>query len=57
MKATLRIIVLTIAAMIGYTVINGEDLVTENGKVAARTLPLDLETSKVAYETATFGIG
>jgi hypothetical protein len=46
-----------IAAMIGFTALNGEDLVTENGKVDALTLPLDKETSKVAYETATFGIG
>ena len=46
-----------IAAMIGFTALKGEDLVTENGKVDALTLPLDKETSKVAYETATFGIG
>lgn len=46
-----------ITAMIGYTVLNGEDLVTENGKVDARKLPFDKATSKIAFETATFGIG
>lgn len=46
-----------ITAMIGYTVLNGEDLATENGKVDARKLPFDKATSKIAFETATFGIG
>ena len=50
-------ITITIAAMIGYTALNGEDLVTENGKVDAFVLPLDKEKSKTSYETATFGIG
>lgn len=36
--------------MIGYTVLNGEDLVTEDGKAAATTLSLDLETSKIPYK-------
>lgn len=33
------------------------ELVPEDGVVAARTLPLDEETSKMAFETATFGLG
>lgn len=57
MKASLYIVIATITIMIGYTAINSETLVTENGKVAAQILPLDKETSKLAYETATFGIG
>ena len=56
MKATLLLITLSITIMIGYRTL-GENLVTENGKVAALALPLDKETSKVAYETATFGMG
>jgi len=56
MKATLILITLSITIMIGYRTL-GENLVTENGQVAAVTLPLDLEASKVAYETATFGMG
>jgi len=57
MKATLLLITLSITIMIGYRTLGGEKLVAENGQVAALTLPLDLETSKVAYETATFGMG
>ena len=57
MKATLLLITLSITIMIGYRTLGGEKLVAENGQVAARTLPLDLETSKIKYETATFGMG
>ena len=57
MKASLYILIATITIMIGYTAINGETLVTEDGKVAAQTLPFDKKTSNVAYETATFGLG
>ena len=46
-----------ISAMIGYNSIANEQLVTEDGKVTAQSLPLDKETSKLSYETATFGIG
>ena len=46
-----------ISAMIGYNSIANEQLVTEDGNVNAQTLPLDRETSKLSYETATFGIG
>ena len=46
-----------ISAMIGYNSIANEQLVTEDGNVNAQTLPLDKETSKLSYETATFGIG
>ena len=34
-----------------------QELVTESGTVSATTLPLDKETSTIAYETATFGLG
>jgi len=43
--------------MIGYRTIGQEELVTEDGNITAQALPLDKETSKLAYETATFGIG
>jgi hypothetical protein len=46
-----------ISAMIGYNSIANEQLVTEDGNVNAQNLPLDKETSKLSYETATFGIG
>ena len=35
----------------------GEKLVLEDGKSAATELPLDLDSSKVKFETATFGLG
>lgn len=34
-----------------------EDLVVENGVVAATSLPYDERSSQIAYETATFGTG
>lgn len=34
-----------------------EDLVLEDGTVAAAALPFDERSSQVAYETATFGTG
>lgn len=34
-----------------------EQLVQENGTVAATHLRFDRRTSQVAYETATFGMG
>ena len=34
-----------------------EKLVIEDGSVSATVLPLDESTSRIAYETATFGIG
>lgn len=57
MKATLLLLTLSITVMIGYRTLGGEKLVTENGQVAAKNLPIDLETSKIAYKTATFGMG
>lgn len=51
------IITIAITAMIGYNSIAKEELVTEDGKVSAKSLPLDQETSEQAYQTATFGIG
>ena len=35
----------------------GGKLPMEDGVVSATTLPLDVDTSKVAYQTATFGMG
>ena len=32
-------------------------LSSEDGTIAALTLPLDRDTARIAYETATFGIG
>ena len=43
--------------MIGYNSIAKEELVTEDGKVSAKSLPLDQENAKRSYQTATFGIG
>ena len=57
MRKFIIIITSAIAAMIGYNSIAKEELVTENGKVTALSLPFDQETSKRAYQTATFGIG
>ena len=57
MRITFYSITIIIAAMIGYTALNSEALVKEDGKVDAQSLPLDKETSKTAYKTATFGIG
>ena len=57
MRKTVFITTIIIAAMIGFKTIGQENLVTEDGKVAAQALSLDKETSKIAYETATFGIG
>ncbi len=56
---TKLIIIITsvITVMIGYNSIAKEELVTEDGQVNAQSLPLDHETSKRAYQTATFGIG
>lgn len=58
----LRLIIYTsltaIIIMFGIKFSRGsEALVTEDGKVSATTLPLDQKTSKVKYQTATFGMG
>ena len=47
----------TVAAMMREKRNGNQDLVAEDGNVAARSLPLDDATSNIAYETATFGIG
>ena len=57
MRIPFYIITTIIVTMLGFNIIAGEKLVTENGHVAACPLPLDKEASKIAYETATFGIG
>ena len=36
---------------------NTEQLVREDGEIAATALPFDKEQSKIAFETATFGMG
>jgi hypothetical protein len=57
MRKFFFIISTIITTMIGHKTIANEQLVTEDGNVNAQTLPLDKETSKLSYETATFGIG
>ena len=57
MRSPLFIITIIITIMIGYKTIGQEKLVRKDGKVTAQALPLDKESSKIAYETATFGIG
>ncbi len=47
----------SLVIMTSISAIGGEKLVPENGKVSAVTYTLDKEISKVAYETATFGMG
>ncbi len=44
-----------LAIMVGIA--PGEKLSLADGKVSATTLPLDVKTAKVKFETATFGIG
>ena len=34
-----------------------EELVPEDGKIAAKALPFDQKQAEKAYETATFGMG
>lgn len=51
------LIILAVGSLAGLQIILSKDLVKEDGQVSSQTLPLDLESSKVAYETATFGLG
>ena len=51
------LIILGVASVAGLQMKLSEDLVSESGTVAALTLPLDVQASKIAYETATFGLG
>ena len=47
-----------LAIMIGIdSLSNHEILAVEDGKPSASQLPLDRESSRVASETATFGLG
>lgn len=57
MRKFFFIISTIITTMIGHKTIANEQLVTEDGNVNAQNLPHDKETSKLSYETATFGIG
>ncbi|MDB4454026.1 MAG: hypothetical protein QNL80_13870 [Akkermansiaceae bacterium] len=47
----------TLLAMTGIHAIASEKLVTEDGKIAAKTLKLDVEVAEKKYESATFGMG
>jgi len=38
-------------------ILNSETLVPEDTTVSATVLPLDRDTSKIDYQTATFGMG
>lgn len=53
------ILILGLFAMFGLhrVMSSGPNLPMEDGQVSASKLPLDEETSKVAYQTATFGLG
>ena len=51
------LLLLGVGCLAGMQRMLSEDLVRENGAVAAQSLPLDRESSKIAYETATFGLG
>ena len=37
--------------------VDGEELVLEDGQISAKLLPFDQETSRIDYQTATFGMG
>ena len=47
----------TLLAMTGIHALASEKLVTEDGKIAAKKLTLDIEIAEKKYETATFGMG
>ena len=51
------ILLLVVGTLAGLQVLMSETLVNEDGTVTATSLPLDKDTSKVAYESATFGMG
>ena len=56
MKNTL-LLILGVASIAGLQFLMSEDLILEGGDISAKTLPLDVKSSKTAYETATFGMG
>jgi len=50
----------SVAALLGmatFSAFGGEKLAKEDGEVSAIKLPLDAQTAKVKFETATFGLG
>ena len=55
----LLILILGVFAMFGIhrVMSEGATLPMEDGVVSATKLPLDAATTKVAYQTATFGLG
>ena len=58
-SGTLFVLVPGVFVMFGMhrVMSEGGELPMEDGVVSAKTLPLDEEMSKVAYQTATFGMG
>lgn len=56
-KPTLLMLSLVGGGLMTMRALTDIELVPENGVVSAKTLPLDEETSKIAFETATFGLG
>ncbi|MDG2123719.1 MAG: hypothetical protein P8J87_08490 [Verrucomicrobiales bacterium] len=48
---------LFLTGLLTMRILNSEPLVPEDSTVSAQTLPLDHDTSQVAFETATFGMG
>ena len=55
----MKIRLIILGAVARWAVMSGlaEPLPTADGKVSATTLPLDAKTSKLKFETATFGLG
>lgn len=50
-------ILCSILVMSVFASFNHEKLVSENGKSAAKVLPLDVANAARSFETATFGMG
>ncbi len=53
----MALLTLGVGSLAGLQIMMSEDLKTEDNSIAATALPLDLQTSKVDFETATFGLG
>ena len=58
-EGSLKNRVIILGAVASWAVMSGlaETLPKADGKISATTLPLDAKTSKVKFETATFGLG
>lgn len=57
MKRPLLYLTLCLTGILTMRILNSETLVAEDATVSASVLPLDHDTSKIAFETATFGMG